>query len=137
MDQSNTPKSRRSQRSNVLMTASVQSASGELDVKLRNLSEDGALVEAASLPPEGSAVIFRRGELVAEGRIAWVRGKRAGIAFDEKLSPEAVLRHIPFRKPRAAPDFRRPGLATALLSKGERKASADQMWRPGHDLQGE
>lgn len=121
----------------MLMTANVQSASGELTVKLRNLSEDGALVEADTLPADGSAVVFQRGELVVVGRIVWIRGKRAGIAFDEKLSPEAVLHHIPSPKPRAMAVFRRPGLGANSLTPDELHHGSEWMWRPGHDLQGE
>lgn len=137
MDESNNPQNRRSQRSNVLMTAIVDSASGQLSVKLRNLSQDGALVEADELPADGSVVIFRRGELMVEGRVVWVRGKRAGIAFDEKLSPEAVLHHIPVSKPRKELVFRRPGVGATTVRQKELDNNADWMWRPGHDLQGE
>lgn len=120
MEEVSNTQNRRSRRSNVLMTASLELSGTSVSVKLRNLSPDGALVEADKLPVEGSEVCFRKAELVLAGRIAWVEGKRAGVAFTEKLSPELVLRHIPTPRARVAPDFRRPGLAPQKLSAGDR-----------------
>lgn len=140
MDASNAPQNRRSQRSNVLMAASVEFAGSTLAVKMRNLSEDGALIEAEAMPVEGSAVVFRRGELVVPGRVVWVRGNRCGIAFDEKLSPEAVLHHVPTPRSRtgaASAGFKRPGLTARDLTHAERVHGRDWLWRPGFDLQGE
>lgn len=110
MDHSSLSQNRRSRRSNVLLSASIELSGLSLPVKLRNLSSEGALIEGERLPVEGSEVIFRKAELAVAGRIAWVEGKRAGLAFAEPLHREAVLRHIPAPRPRVQPDFRRPGL---------------------------
>ena len=118
MDESSITQNRRSRRANVLLSASIEFAGNALPVKLRNLSSEGALVEAEKLPVEGSEVIFRKSELTLSGRIAWVEGNRAGLAFAAPLAQEAVLRHIPAPRPRVQPDFRRPGLRQSL-SEGE------------------
>lgn len=128
MDESGTTQNRRSRRSNVLMAASIESAGTATDVRLRNLSSDGALVEADHLPIEGSCVLFRKNELRVPGHIAWISGKRAGIAFDEQLDPETVLRHIPSPRPQAKVDFRRPGLTTAELTPAERDIAQRWAW---------
>ena len=128
---------RRQRRSNVLMTAALELSGQSLDVKLRNLSADGALVEGAQLPVEGAEVRFRRGELAVAGRIIWVRGNRAGIQFSESLTPEAVLRHVPTPRPRVVHHARRPGLRTRELTEGERRLGETWAWRPGFDIQGE
>ena len=110
MDQSSNTQNRRSRRSQVLLTAELEHAGACLSVKLRNLSSEGALIESDRLPIEGTPVEFRRNELSASGRVVWVNGRHAGVAFDTKLNPEPVLRHIPEPRPRVQPRPFRPGL---------------------------
>jgi hypothetical protein len=107
----------------VLLTATIEVGGIPLDVKLRNLSEEGALIEGAPLPPEGSATVFERKEMRLTGRIVWVQGKYAGVAFDTPLNREQALRHIPPSEPkRQQPvDFRRPGFTCRPLSDYERR----------------
>ena len=131
MDESSQTQNRRTRRSKVLMTATLELSGSALEVKLRNLSAEGALIEGHNLPVEGSQVLFKRLELCVPGRIAWVAAKRAGVTFDEKLAPEAMLHHIPAPKPRVMPDFRRPGLGARRLSPGERQLGEDWVWQPG------
>ena len=119
---------RRFRRSNVLLSASIELSGVSLPVKLRNLSSEGALIEGDKVPVEGAEVVFRKAELTLEARIAWVEGKRAGLAFSEKLDADLVLRHIPAPRPRVTPDFRRPGLHTRQLSTEE--LNIGDRWSP-------
>ena len=128
MDESRITQNRRASRSHVLMAASIEADGIAVPVKLRNLSPEGALVEAAKLPAVGCPVIFRKKELNLAGRIAWVTGARAGIAFDTLLDPESVMRHVPRTRPQAKLDFRRPRLSASELSPGERKIAQDWIW---------
>lgn len=113
---------RRSRRSPVLLAATVEIAGRPVPVKLRNLSEEGALIEGEQLPLEGSSTYFERNELKLKSRIVWVHGRYAGVAFNQALKPEQVLRNVPSPKPRSlATDFRRPGLACRPLSDYERR----------------
>jgi hypothetical protein len=122
MDESSMMKNRRSRRSPVLLAATVEIAGQPVPVKLRNLSEEGALIEGEQLPLEGSSTYFERNELKLKSRIVWVHGRYAGVAFDQVLKPEQVLRNVPAPKPRShASDFRRPGLACRPLSDYERR----------------
>lgn len=116
MDQSSASQNRKTRRSNVLMSASLELSGVSLAVKLRNLSGDGALVEGDKLPVEGASIMFRKGDLGVPGQIAWVNGRQAGVAFAQKLNPEQLLRHVPAPRPRVAPSFRRPGLKIATDS---------------------
>ena len=116
MDQSNNSQNRKTRRSNVLMSASLELSGTSLPVKLRNLSAEGSLVEGDKLPVEGASVLFRKGDLSMAGTVAWVKGRQAGISFAHKLDPEQLLRHIPAPRARVAPSFRRPGLKTATDS---------------------
>ena len=128
MDESEITQNRRSRRSHVLMAATIEADGVAVPVKLRNLSTEGALVEGDHLPTVGSAVVFRKNELTLPGRVAWVTGRRAGIAFDAMLDPEAVLRHVPRNKPLPKLDFRRPRIKANDLSPGERQIAKDWIW---------
>jgi len=114
-------KNRRSRRAPVLLAATVEVTGQPVAVKLRNLSEEGALIEGDNLPLEGSSTYFERNELRLLSRVVWVHGRYAGVAFDHPLKPEQVLRNIPKPKPLAQIDFRRPGLACRPLSDYERR----------------
>src|SRR5690349_2452044 len=101
MDESSMIANRRSRRSPVLLAASIETDGASIAVKLRNLSEEGALIEADDLPKEGSSTCFMRKDLRVNGRLVWVHGRYAGIAFDRPLNPDQVLRNI--GKPKSKP----------------------------------
>lgn len=128
MDQSNNPQNRKTRRSNVLMSASLELSGTSLPVKLRNLSADGALVEGDKLPVEGASILFRKGDLSMPGNVAWVKGHQAGVAFAQNLNPDQLLRHIPAPRPRVTPDFKRPGLKGTLTAH-EKRFGETWVWR--------
>jgi PilZ domain len=120
MDQSNS-QNRRSRRSPVFLTATLEVAGVAQQVKLRNLSEEGALVQGERLPLEGTTTFFERNELRIKSRVVWVHGNFAGVAFARPLKSEDVLRHVPQPRAKLNADFRRPGLACRPLSDQERQ----------------
>lgn len=126
MDESSIMQNRRSNRSPVLLSAKIEVNGAEVPVILRNLSSQGALIEGAQLPAPDSATKFRRNELTVEGKIVWVEGRYAGVAFDRGLDKEELLRHVPKPRQRIDTPFRRPGLACEPLSEADRKMV--QMW---------
>jgi hypothetical protein len=121
MDESSITQNRRSRRSPVLLAATIEVGGCAVPVKLRNLSAEGVLIEGDDLPIEGSTTCFQRNELRVTGRVVWVQGRYAGVAFDRQLKPEEVLRQVPKPRPRAKPEFRRPGLACRPLTPEERQ----------------
>lgn len=115
-------KNRRSRRAPVLLAATVEVSGARVPVKLRNLSEEGALIEGEQLPLEGATTFFERNDLRLRSRVVWVHGRYAGVAFDSPLKPEQVLRNVPSpRRPTQVGDFKRPGLACRPLNDYERK----------------
>ena len=112
---------RKSRRSPVYLAAAVEIAGVAQAVKLRNLSEEGALIEGERLPLEGTTTFFERNELRLKSRVIWVQGRYAGIAFARTLRQEEVLRHVPQPRQLVQGDFRRPGLACRPLTPHERK----------------
>ena len=121
MDESSMTQNRRSRRSPVFLAATVEVAGAAEAVKLRNLSEEGALIEGERLPLEGTTTFFQRNDLRVKSRVAWVHGRFAGVAFARPLQKEEVLRNVPSPRPRVQPEFRRPGLACRPLSAEERQ----------------
>jgi len=112
---------RRSSRSNVLLQATLEVPGASLIVVLRNLSEEGALIQGESLPAEGTRVLFRRDGLSVPSRIAWSHAGHAGVEFDFPLFPRELLRHVPTKQPKAPlPIKRRPGIAAQPLTPAER-----------------
>ena len=128
MDESSITQNRRSRRSNLLMAAALETAAGPVDVTLRNLSAEGALVEGDNIPETGEPVVFRKKDLVISGQIAWVNERRAGIAFDAKLEPETVLRYVPSPRNRVEQQFKRPRLSGAPLSPSEQRWCESYIW---------
>lgn len=122
MDESATPGKRRSSRSNVLLAAVIEVGAASISVKLRNLSEQGALVEGDHLPLENSDIVFCRNDLRVHGRVAWVNNKQAGIAFAEPLSTQDVLRNVPQPRQRVHATYKRPALNPKALSASEQAA---------------
>ena len=121
MDQSSFSQNRRSRRAPVFLAASVEVAGTPEPVKLRNLSEEGALIEGERLPLEGTTTFFQRNELRLKSRVVWVQGRFAGVAFARALKAEEVLRNVPKPRQQIQADFRRPGLACRPLTPEERQ----------------
>ncbi|HUG46036.1 MAG TPA: PilZ domain-containing protein [Sphingomicrobium sp.] len=122
MDESAPIQNRRHRRSNVLMKATLELPGDQLNVVLRNLSKDGALVQGDSLPAQGSQIVFHRDGLSVLSLVAWSHCGFAGLHFDEPLQPEEMLRHVPRPKDRAeAPIVRRPGFSCKPLTAAERQ----------------
>jgi hypothetical protein len=121
MDQRASTQNRRHSRSNVILTATLETSGGSLAVMLRNLSQEGALIRGDGLPEEGSRVLFHRDGLSVPSRVAWSHCGHAGLAFDFPLFPKELLRHVPEPQPRPEiPIKRRPGLACKPLTAAER-----------------
>ena len=137
MDSSDNCQNRRTRRSQVLLTATIEHAGAEQSVKLRNLSAEGALVESESLPIEGTPVEFRRNELAAAGRVVWVNGSYAGIAFNQALNPEEVLRHVPSPKPKVQHRTYRPGFTPRTMTADQRRLAESWVWSPSMQRPGE
>ena len=121
MDESGMIQNRRSRRAPVLLAATIEVDGVPQSVKLRNLSEEGALIEGERHPAEGSTCFFQRNDLRLKSRVVWVHGRYAGVAFARSLKSEEVLRNIPEPRPKAPLDFRRPGLACRPLTSYERR----------------
>ncbi|MEA3054404.1 MAG: hypothetical protein QOG72_3307 [Sphingomonadales bacterium] len=73
---------RASPRTNLLLSATVETGGKIISVRIRNLSETGALVEGAGLPDAGMPLVIMRGDLQVSATVAWAAGGRRGVRFD-------------------------------------------------------
>ncbi|GAA3901739.1 hypothetical protein GCM10022276_20590 [Sphingomonas limnosediminicola] len=112
---------RRSHRAPVLLAGTVEVLRRRKQVKIRNFSEDGALIEGDCLPKEGTMTRFERNDLKLSAQVVWVQGRYAGLKFERPLGPEEVLRYVPAPRAKMESSYKRPGLACRPLSSYERK----------------
>ena len=98
-------------RSNVFLTAVLCASGTQTNVRVRNLSPHGALLEGPGLPAERSVVQIRRGSLSVAGDIAWSRDQHCGVRFASNIEVGAwIERAGPIGQQRidaAIADFRR------------------------------
>ena len=81
-------------RSNVFLTASLIAGLHSHPVRVRNLSTRGALLDGATFPPAGARVRLVRGELSADGQIAWQSSRHAGIRFSGEIDVNSWVKRI-------------------------------------------
>jgi hypothetical protein len=107
-------------RARVLLAATLQTSTGEVEARLRDLSRRGALVECAEPLDVGSDVVFARGNTVVRARVAWATGNRIGLEFLNLIDESEVLVQLN-RTPSNAvqPRFRRPRLFGQGLTEQE------------------
>jgi len=124
---------RSSRRHRALLSATLVTTTGDQPVRLRDLSSTGALIEGEILPAAGTDVVVRRGGFEAFATVAWSKGKRAGIEFDEPLSEEEVWAQVNPRlaapPPVAMDAYRRPGFRSEKIS-AEQQALAREWALP-------
>lgn len=94
---------RRSKRSLVLLAAKIHVGGMTTSVLLRNLSQNGALLEADVVPPVDTKLTFERGATMAEARVAWASIRRFGIEFLTPIHESEVLIHVGRPKPAKPP----------------------------------
>ena len=118
---------RRAKRARVLLAAKLWVGSSEIDVRLRDLSQKGALVECQNLPPVGSEVVFSRGSIRVPARVAWAGEGRVGLEFAYMIDESEVLVQLKrTTTDHNQPRFRRPRLFGEDMSEQEKKLA--RMW---------
>ena len=80
-------------RVRVLLSAKISTTTEEIDVKVRDLSLGGAMVQGRGLPKVGTDIILSRGSFEIFARIVWCKGEVCGIEFDDPLSNLEELLH--------------------------------------------
>ena len=118
---------RQAKRARVLLAAKLQTASGEIEARLRDLSRKGALVECRSVPPVGTEVVFSRGSTSIPARIAWTGSDRVGLEFAYMIDEHEVLVQLKrTSSDQNQPRFRRPRLFGEAMSEQEKQLA--RLW---------
>ena len=94
-------------RSRVYLVAWLRSSGGCEQVRIRDVSRSGALVEGAAAPPVGSTIQLVRGNTSVEARIAWADSTWFGVEFSEPLKTGFLADHIDPRLKVSAPRWYR------------------------------
>lgn len=76
----------RAARKNLFLSATIESGDLKVPVRIRNLSETGAMIDGAALPEIGATLILRRLEIEIGATTVWRMAGRAGIRFDGTAS---------------------------------------------------
>lgn len=83
---------RAEQRTNMFVMAALVTGSSREQVKVRNMSGSGAMVEGAGLPAAGASCLLHRGDISLDATVIWVNERKAGIRFRERAD---VTRWLP------------------------------------------
>jgi hypothetical protein len=78
--------SERAPRTNLLLSATIETATLKAPVRIRNLSEGGALLEGAAFPDVGGVLTLRRLEIAIDAAVVWRSASRCGIQFKGKAA---------------------------------------------------
>jgi hypothetical protein len=86
-------------RTFLMLAATARCSGGVVAVRIRNVSETGALIEGEGLPGAGETILLSRGETEIDAVIAWVSGVRRGIHFSRAISVETWRAGKPVEPP--------------------------------------
>lgn len=84
----NIPK-RHPKRVRVMLDSMMETTSGQQNVRVRDISRDGMLLETNGSPVVGEAVRLSLGSHSLEGKVAWQDGTWCGVAFSRALDAQA------------------------------------------------
>ncbi|HEX8401521.1 MAG TPA: PilZ domain-containing protein [Allosphingosinicella sp.] len=112
---------RSAKRARVLLSAKLKTADGELECRLRDLSQKGALIECRNHLAVGSEVVFTRGATIVPARVAWASAGRIGLEFLRSIDESEVLVQLGRSSSVPQQRFRRPRIGGEDLSETERK----------------
>jgi hypothetical protein len=89
-----TAENRAEGRSNVFLTATLDSGATPTPVRIRNLSARGALIDGTSLPPVGARVRLTRGKHTAVGELTWAGPGQGGVNFDREIDVASWVQRV-------------------------------------------
>ncbi|HEY0419585.1 MAG TPA: PilZ domain-containing protein [Acetobacteraceae bacterium] len=73
------------QRTFLMLAATARCGGQSLPIRIRNVSETGALIEGETLPAAGDPIHLSRGETEIDGVVAWASGIRRGVHFSHPV----------------------------------------------------
>lgn len=87
-NETDAPRAERMPRRNLMLAATIKSEGLEAAVRIRNLSETGAMIEGPALPLPDKRLILRRSGVEIGARVVWHEAGRCGIQFEGTIAVE-------------------------------------------------
>ena len=75
----------REARKNLMLAATIEAGAVSAPVRIRNLSEGGAMIDGPALPERGSTVVLNRLELAMPATVIWNQSGRCGLRLDGRI----------------------------------------------------
>ena len=76
----------RAPRKNLMLAATIAAEGVCAPVRIRNLSDAGAMIDGPALPEPGSTLILTRLELSVGAKVVWHEGGRCGLKLDATIT---------------------------------------------------
>ena len=73
-------------RTFLMLAATVSCGAAIYQIRIRNVSETGALIEGADLPEAGQEILLSRGQTEIDAIVAWASGSRRGVHFSRPVA---------------------------------------------------
>lgn len=111
------PGKRVARRDSLFLLAGIRRETGETlgRARIRNLSETGLMADCEQVLGDGDRlVVDLRGIGEVAGRVAWVRGDRIGMVFDQTIEPQDARRPVG-NGDSSLPDYLRPVMSPQLF----------------------
>lgn len=86
-------------RSRVMLAATIVTRGFSIDVRIRNLSRSGALIEGDVVPEAGTTVEVLRGPHEVRAEVVWSKPGRCGVKFDRPVVIEDWVGSLAQAKP--------------------------------------
>ena len=96
-----------------MLAATLRAGGEDLPVRVRNLSETGALIEGTKLPAADVPVMLLRNTLLVTGTIVWSRPGQAGLRFADVIEIRGWIKPGPSAAPTTAGQARVDTIQTA------------------------
>lgn len=111
-------------RKNLLLAANIEAGARVVPVRIRNLSESGALIDGGALPEVGTDLKLRRLEIEIGATVVWRLGGRCGIRFAGRVHVDDWAlgkRRGPalFERSQAGVDARQAAIRAGIVSAPE------------------
>lgn len=76
---------RHAPRTSIYLSATLYCDGAAVPVRVRNISETGALIESTAIPGDVALVQLVRGELIVHALVAWRHEERCGLKFSGRI----------------------------------------------------
>lgn len=81
-------------RRRVVLTAVLMTPTGVHNVRVRDISTEGARLHGSSKIPINCDAVLKRGELFVAARVVWADGWQCGLHFYQALTPDELDRKL-------------------------------------------